>query len=389
MSMESKIEYMKPLDELGGSSARRIPKAFPRLPWPFLVVVVVPTLLAFIYCMFIAAPQFVSEARFIVRAPAQEQPSSVNMALQGVGLSSNQTDVFAVHEYIQSRDGLADLNRRMDLATVFGRASGDFWARYPRPWDRTNNEGLYEAYKRFVTVGYDSTKGISTLRVKSFRSDDAQRMSVALLDGGESLINRLNERAYADALKDAGDVVEEAEIRLVAAQNALAAFRNREQFIDPSRSAVEGTSLIGDLMGQVATLRAERSQLAEQAPASPQLATLDARIRAYERQIEAERAKLAGAATSLAPKIGVYERLVLDREMADRAVTQARGAYDSAERQARNQRLYLQRVVEPNAPDTPTYPHRWLVILAVFATTLAAYGLGWLVVASISEHRQD
>lgn len=385
-TMKNKIEYLGRVDEI--TARTRKVRPFPRVPLSFLIVVVLPTVVAFIYYMFIAAPQYVSEARFIVRAPAQDQPSSFDMALQGVGLSSNQTDVFAVHEYIDSRDGLAELCRRVNLPAILGRSKRDFLARYPMPWEAQSQEGLFKAYGRFVTVGYDSTKGISTLRVRAFDPKDAQRMSLALLDGGERLINRLNDRAYRDALQEAGVVVAEAEARLSGSQNALATFRNREQFIDPGRTALEGTSLIGDLMGQAATLRAERSQLVEQVPNSPQILILEARIRAYEQQIEVERAKLAGAATSLAPKIGVYERLVLDREMADRSVAQARSAYESAERQARNQRLYLQRIVEPGAPDSSTYPHRWLALLAVFATALAAYGLGWLIVASVSEHRQ-
>lgn len=385
-TMNDKVERIGSFDAVASNFKSR--RSIPRIPLAFLIVVVAPTIIAFIYYIFLAAPQYVSEARFIVRAPAQDQPSSFDMALQGVGLSSTQTDVFAVHEYIDSRDGLAELGRRMDLKSIFGRSKMDFLARYPRPWEGQNQEGLYEAYGRFVTVGYDSTKGISTLRVRAFDPKDAQGMSLALLDGGERLINRLNDRAYRDALRDAGVAVTEAEVRLAEAQAALAAFRNREQYIDPGRTALEGTSLIGDLMGQAATLKAERSQVAEQTPDSPQLSVLDARIRAYEQQIDAERAKLAGAATSLAPKIGAYERLVLDREMADRSVAQARTSYESAERQARNQRLYLQRIVEPGAPDSATYPHRWLALLAVFATLLAAYGLGWLVVASVSEHRQ-
>ncbi len=385
--MAERLEYLGPLGRLTVGRPR-INFASPPII-AFGVVVVLPTLLAAIYFLLIAAPQYVSEARFIVRAPSQSRPSGFDIALQGVGLSSTQTDVFAVHEYIDSKDGMAELERQVDLKAMLGRPRGDFVARFPRPWDSRNDEALFEAYRRFVTVGFDSTKGISTLRVHAFTADDAQKISVALLDGGERLVNRLNDRAYANAIRESESLVVRAEERLLQAQAELTAFRNREQFIDPARTALEGTSLIGDLMGQVATLRAERAQIASQAENSPQLPILDGRIRAFERQIETERAKLAGAASSLAPKIGVYERLVLNREMADRAVAQARIAHDTAEQQARSQKLYLQRVVEPRVADAPTYPKRFIAILAVFATALAMFGMGWLVVASVSEHRQS
>lgn len=385
--MTDRLEYLGPLDRL--KVVRPRINLASRSVIAFCVVVVLPTVLAAVYFLFIAAPQFVSEARFIIRSPSQDRPSGFDFALQGVGLSSTQTDVFAVHEYIDSRDGMMDLGRNVDLKAMLGRPRADFIARFPRPWDSQNDEALFEAYQRFVTVGYDSTKGISTLRVHAFTAGDAQQISVSLLDGGERLVNRLNERAYTNAIRESESLVVRAEERLLQAQAELTAFRNREQFIDPSRTALEGTSLIGDLMGQVAMLRAERAQIAAQADKSPQLPVLDGRIQAFERQIEVERAKLAGAASSLAPKIGVYERLVLNREMADRAVAQARIAHDTAEQQARSQKLYLQRVVEPRLADAPTYPRRFIAILAVFATALAMFGMGWLVVASVSEHRQS
>ncbi|MBA4332282.1 chain-length determining protein [Brevundimonas sp.] len=383
---QNKVNYLGPIDRIAPKLSR--PGNWPRLPVSFLLVVCLPVLAAAVYYLFFAAPQYVSEARFIVRAPAQEQPSSFDFALQGVGLSSTQTDVFVVHEYIMSRDGLAQLARRMDIGAALARPGLDFWARYPRPWETKSEESLFSAYKRFVEVGYDSTKGISTIRVKAFTPEEAQRANAALLDGGEGLINRLNERAYEDAIREANLVATESEERLAASQRALAAFRNREQFIDPARSAQEGTSLIGDLMGQLAVLRAERAQLAEQVPSSPQLAILDSRIRAFDAQISVERQKLAGAASSLAPKIGAYETLVLEREMADRAVAQSRLALDSAQKQARGKRLYLQRIVEPNRPDAPAEPHGWLSLLTVLASCLAIYSIGWLIVASVREHRQ-
>ncbi len=71
-----------------------IPKALtyekPNLPWwkrlpiPFVVVVVFPTLIAAIYYLLIASPRYVSETQFVVRAANQSQTSSLGVALQGV-----------------------------------------------------------------------------------------------------------------------------------------------------------------------------------------------------------------------------------------------------------------------------------------------------------------
>ena len=57
-----------------------------------------------------------------------------------------------------------------------------------------------KAYSRFVTVEIDSTSGVSTLQVKAYRPEDAQRIAQALLGFSEQLVNTLNERARHDAL---------------------------------------------------------------------------------------------------------------------------------------------------------------------------------------------
>lgn len=361
----------------------------PRPSPAFSTVVILPTVLAAIYLLLIATPVYVSEARFVVRAPSQAPPSSLGTVLQGVGVASAMTDAFAVHEYIESRDGLRGLMVRRDVRTILRGDEADLFSRHPRPWHGDSFEDLFKGYKRFVTVGYDSTSGISTLRVSAFKPGDAQILATELLNGSETLVNRLNERAANDAVRDSLQMVKEAEARLAAAQLHLTTFRNRERFIDPTRTAAAGLDLVGGLMSQLATMRAERAQLAEDAPQSPQIAVLDGRIRAFEQQVEAERAKLAGDADSIAPKIGEYERLVLDREFADRALASATSAYETARLEARRQKLYLDRVVEPNLPDKPVLPKRWLALLTVFISALLVYGTGWLIAAGVREHRQN
>lgn len=385
---DNKLNYVGPIPKLLAFERDR-PAWWRRIPVAAIFVVVLPTVLAGIYFLMIASPRYVSEARFIVRSAGSSTPSSIGVALQGVGLAPTQTDAFAVHEYISSRDSLTELSQRYDIAAILAPQGADAFSRYPRPWEDRSAEGLHKGFQRFITVGYDSTTGISTLRVEAFRARDAQALTEALLAGGERLINRMNERSSADAVAQAQQAREEARARLTGAQQQLTAFRNREQFIDPEISTRESSQLTGVLQAEVAGLRAERAQVASEAPNSPQLPTYDARIRAYQAQIDAERARIAGTSGSLATKISVYEDLALARELADRELTQATAAVISAEQEARRQKLYLDRVVIPSLPDEPAQPKRWMAVLTVFASSLLAYGVGWLLWAGVREHRQD
>jgi BexC/CtrB/KpsE family polysaccharide export inner-membrane protein len=385
---DAQINYLGPIPEALTFRDERKPW-WRRLPVGFLMVVALPTMLAMIYYLLIATPRYVSEARFIVRASNQSQPSAIGVALQGVGLSTTQSDAFAVHEYIKSRDSLREMGRRFDVAAMLNPPGADAFSRYPRPWDSRSEEGLYKGFNRFVVVGYDATTGISTLRVEAFRAEDSRLLNQALLAGGEQLVNRLNDRAVGDAVSEATMARDEARAKLTAVQQQLTGFRNRQGFIDPELSARESSSLIGGLMATVARLRADRSQLAGEAPQSPQLTILDGRIAAYEREIAAERTKVAGASTSLAAQVGVYTDLELQRELADRELTQTTASLLAAQQEARRQKLYLDRIVNPNLPDKPTQPRRWIAILTVLASTVLIYGVGWLVWAGVREHRQD
>ncbi|MBX9575719.1 MAG: chain-length determining protein [Caulobacteraceae bacterium] len=366
----------------------RLPLSDRPLPWGFLLIVVLPTLVATVYFLLIASPRYVSEARFIVRAGTRPPPTSVGMALQGAGLAPAQTDAFAVHDWMRSRDAVVELRQGARLEAVLGAAGADPISRWPRPGEGRTVEGLHRAYRRFVTVGYDSTTGISVLRVEAYRPEDARKLAESLLQGGERLVNRLNERAAADAVTEATRAVDEAEARLALASSRLTGFRNRQRFIDPQGAAEAGGQVIVALTTQLATLRADRAQLAAEAPQSPQLPSLDGRIRALERQIAAERARIAGAADSLAPQVSAYEDLVLERQFADRQLAEATTALIEARQEARRQSLYLERVAGPLAADEATRPRRWRSILIVLFSTLLIWGVGRLVVLGLREHRQ-
>jgi len=382
---EAKLTYLGPLSGEQGPARATLAS---RIPWVFVAIVVFPTLLAAVYFLLIASPRYVSEARFIVRAQAKDAPSSLGIALQGVGLASTQTDAFAVHEYIRSRDGLAELQGRYDVKGMLNASRGDIFSAIPKPWQGASREDFYRGFQKFIVVGYDSTNGMSTLRVEAFRPQDAQLLANGLLAGGEKLVNRLNVRASQTAVVEAEAALAEAEDKLADVQSRLTVFRNRERFIDPSNVATESSELIGGLLLSEAQLSAERSEIAAGAPQSPQLSAIDSRLAAIRAQIEAARNRVVGSAGSLAPKIGEYETLAGERELAARTVASASASLNSAQQDARRQQLYLERVVNPGLPDKPAEPKRWLEILKVFATLLLFYGVGWLIWAGIREHRQ-
>lgn len=379
-----KLRRLGPIASDGPGRQRR--SLIKSLPWDMICVVGLPTLVAAVYFLFMATPRYVSETRFVVQSQERSATSSLGMVLQSTGLGQSASDAFAVHEYMTSRQAMADLNRVVNLQDALNR--GDLFSRLDGFGSSKTNEERYKGYKRFVSVGYDSTNGISTLRVEAFRPSDAKKIAETLLVGGEGLVNRLNDRANRRAVTDAERTVEEHLQRLTETQRKMTQFRNEGQFIDPVSIVQESATVIGAIMSNLSSLKAERSVLLREAPQSPQLPILEGRIQALESQLSAERNRIAGDARSLAPQVANYEALVLTREVESKSLLSAQTALDQAREAARRQSLYLESIVAPNLPDKPTLPRRWLAILAVFATSLLIYLMGRLVWAALREHRQ-
>src|SRR5580704_7808176 len=161
----------------------------------FWAIVGLPTLIAGVYFFAIASDLYSSEVKFIVRGPAKAQASGISAMLGGAGGAGGSEDAYAVHDYITSRDAVRRLEREVDLRELLSRPEGDLITRFPGVWFwRKDFEALYKAYSHFVTVDIDSASGVSTLQVKAYRPEDAQRIAQALLAFSEQLVNTLNER---------------------------------------------------------------------------------------------------------------------------------------------------------------------------------------------------
>ena len=142
----------------------------------------------------------------------------------------------------------------------------------------------------------DSTTGVSSLTVKSFRAEDSQRIANALLEAGERLVNRMNAREHDNALRDARGEVKLAEKRVLDVSGKIADFRNRESVLDPTKQSVPMLAAITTQQARLSSMRLEISQLQSSSPNSPLLGGmrqraigLQAQIRGCEKQDHGDR----------------------------------------------------------------------------------------------------
>ena len=367
-------------------AGRRIRQLFGSLNIWFWAIVGLPTLVAGVYYFAIASDLYLSEAKFIVRSPKQVQTSSIGALIQSTGLARAVDDTAVVEDFIMSRDAVRKLEQQNDLRAVFGRPEGDFVMRFPGILRRADFEALYKRYDHFVSVETDHTSGVTTLRVKAFTSEDAQTIARALLGYGEQLVNELNERARKDALGTARHEVDRAQEQISRIQDQLTAYRVQQNMLDPKSASTGVLELIGQMRSAQATARQQLGELLRNSPNSPQIPVVQTRIDSLDKLITEERAKLSGETNSVVSILTEYERLTLDRELAEKALTSAFTSLEAARLEAQRQQLYIETIAEPNLADYPLYPKRAISFGMVLVSCLLAYGIAWLLVISAREH---
>lgn len=352
---------------------------------PYFWWVILPTLLIAGYFQGIAADQYMSEARFVVRGRSESGPGSIGSALAQTAFGSAQTshDADTVREFLISHDGVRHLNERIPLEEVYRRPEADFWARL---W-YTDPERLTRYMSSMVTVSQENSAGIMTLRVRSFRADDSRAIANAMLSLGEDMANRLSSRAREDTLRIARGEVAIAERRVIAAREAMTAFREREQSLDATgqlRAAVDTIARMEAALNEARTLLRERQAFMR--ADNPALLATTNRIAALEREIAAERLRQTRGDTGITQQLAEFERLTLEREFADRQLASATQSLELARVEASRQQLYLSRVVEPNLAVYPLYPRKTITIISSFAVLSVVFCIGWLVIAGMREH---
>ena len=119
-----------------------------RNPW-LIATVVLPFLASALYFFLIASEQFVSESRFVIKAPNQRsgQISSFANLIQTTGLSAGQEQAEQVIDFVRSRSALQKLATQFPVKSAYGNDSVDFISRFPRAWEQDAFEDLYDYYR--------------------------------------------------------------------------------------------------------------------------------------------------------------------------------------------------------------------------------------------------
>ena len=334
----------------------------------FMLLVVIPSALVATYLFFVASDQYASTSGFSIRK--EEQSSAIEL-LGGItelsGSSSSDTDV--LYEFIQSQQLVASIDEKIDLKAIWSR-SGPDWYFGLEPGGTI--EDLVDHWERMVRISYDSGTQLLEIRALAFTPEDAQRITTEILEQSTAKINELSDIAREDTLRYTRADLDGTIEQLKEARQVVTEFRNRNQLVNPEADLEVQTSLLGSLQGQLAETLIEVEMLRGSTRAEdPRLDQGERRIEVIREQIAEERQKLgfiegSNGTRAFADIVGEYERLIVDREIAEEAYAAARTAYEASLAEARRQSRYLAPHVLPSLAEKSQYPQR-LTLLVLFS----------------------
>ncbi|GLK77746.1 capsule polysaccharide transporter [Methylopila jiangsuensis] len=364
-----------------------------------MLAIGLPTALASLYYGFIAAPQYVVEAKFAIRGAEEASSSTLGGVSQLAGLNSPMavvSDSYIVQQFIESRQLVEKLQNSVDLRAAYTRDGADFLARY-RPYEQDTTEHLTKFWNAVSYVYYEPISGIISFNVRAFTPDDALKIARETVRESENLVNKLSERAREDAIFNTKQELSRTELRLKFARKAIQDYRDREGSVDPSKSAESQLTIISGLEGDLAKQEAEyASTSAFMTKDAPTMRLLKNRIDALRKRIDAEKAKVGSLEAQqaaagkgrplLSSSFAEYEQLETERDFAQKAYEAALTAVENARVRSERQGRYLATFVEPTVPQGSLYPSRISSVLLVALCSAIAWAIGVLIFYGIRDH---
>ena len=354
----------------------------------FITVLALPTLLAFIYFLVLASPMYVSHASFAIRSAETSSSSGLDIASMFLRTSgSTGNDAYILNDYIQSLDLARDIDHELGIVTHYSNRDHDMISRL---WQSPTQDELTRYWRWAVVPQLNVDTGIISLEVKAYTPEMAQKVTRAVLERSEALVNDMNERARHDAVELAREEVSRAEERVRHAQSAMREFRDAHNLIDPKITAEGLQGLVTGLEAEATSLRTQISEARSYMnDGAPLIKSLKQRLSAVEKQLAEEKLRVAGQGApqgNLNSLVADYEDLTIEAEFAQKQLVSAMTSLEQARIQQMAQSRYVVAYQQPTLPDESLYPRPFLFTLYVFAGMLLFLGIVSLVWASIREH---
>lgn len=327
------------------------------LMWVRLSVFVgLPTLIAAFYYSVLATPLYATKSEFVIQQAESPSAGGMGGLFSGTQFATSQ-DSIAVQGYLQSREAMLRLDASLGFRASFADPSVDALQRLE---DANAIEAAYKIYQKNVKIAYDPTEGIIKMEVSAPDPALSAAWSRELISYAEEQVNQLSERLRGDAMDGARESYDEAERKLLAAQDRVLQLQEANKVLSSEVEVTLISSRITSLESQLTQDRLSLAQMLSNAtPNRARVEPVQRRIATLENEIALLRARLTedGAGGRSLAKVQ-SELLLAETDVATRQLMlqQAAQQLESARVEANRQQRYLSLSVSPVAPDVASYP---------------------------------
>lgn len=365
-------------------------------PWLFLLLVILPTVLATVYYYRYASDQYVSEAHFIIQGSSAPKMDFLG-ALTGLpGAGGSTSDSMIIRDYILSADFIKDIEPEFDLRAHYSNLAIDLYARLPA---NASKEDLVEYWQKMTDIEHDLTSGISTITMTAFDAETGKKLVALALKQSEALVNKLSASLRTDALQIAGKEVLNAEAEVNSLREQLTRFRQQQDVLDPAsqanarieREETARITRLSELQTQLSQAEAELAQIsAFMQPETMRVKNAQSKVNSLRQQITKEQAKSVaqskGKRTEVADQLAQYTELQSRLGFAEQLYKAKQASLEQARLEIERKQRYLTVTVQPNLPDEAIKPEKISGILTVLLLSFLFWGIGSLSVAAIRDH---
>jgi capsular polysaccharide transport system permease protein len=359
-----------------------------KIKTPFVVFVVVPTLLFAFYQLLWATERYESQAQVIVQQPDSAATMDSSLALlSGLGVSTTSSaDPQLLETYINSNDMLNYLDQTLDLKKYYSEPEADIFSRLKA--DATQEDFL-EFYQKHITVEIDEKSGVISISVQSFDPQFAQKLAEQIVSRSEWYINNIGHQLAEAQLSFIKVEHQLDEDKLKKAQVTLLNFQQKYHLLDPSAEGVAMQQIAYGIEGQIATKEAELKSLTNiMSEHAPQVKASRNDLEALRKQLLNERNKLAqdgGQAIPVSEILAKYTDLRVAMEIALQSYTSSKISLEKSRIEAYRQLKYLITVQSATKPEQSTYPDAFYNISLFFILAAMIFAIIRIIYAVVHE----
>jgi capsular polysaccharide transport system permease protein len=342
-----------------------------------LGVIFTPVLLGVIYLLFLVSPQYAAESRFTVQATQSTSSSQGSSGSSGASLLSSGgglgsamagfVDGWAVQDFLNSRDCLLQLDKKIGLRRYLSRPSLDIFNHLS---PSASEDALYKEYRKIVHNNYNMIEQINVLEVDGFSPKDSTAISNGLLSVVQDFVNQMNARGIEDALKVSRESVQTAEEQDRNALAALAQWRAQHGNVDPSADASMLMSQVGLVESSLSAAQVTLDKIkALGNPDHPMLQPAQAQVDALTDRLNQLKARMTGedGTNTSAALLKTYTQLTNEQSFSDSNLLAARQNYQQAYTNAMALQRYLSIIATPVSETHPSIPNPFVFLLIAFA----------------------